>query len=168
MLERIMLGGEAEVPMKARDLMTTTLSTCSEDDSLARAAQIMWENDCGCLPVFEQSGRLVGMITDRDICMAAYTRGKALDADTVGSAMTRDVASCHADDSVGTVEEIMRDRQVRRVPVMEQSRMIGIITLGDLVRSTQMGALRATMAAPGVLKAAIGIYERRATMAAAE
>jgi CBS domain-containing protein len=153
--------------MRARDLMTSQVSTCSEGDALARAAQIMWDSDCGCLPVVDPAGRVVGMITDRDICMAASTRSGTLGGTTVGSVMTRDVASCHPDDSVATVESIMRDRQIRRVPVVEQGRLAGIITLGDLVRTTRSG-LRGTLSAPGVLRAAAGIYERRAASAAAE
>jgi Mg/Co/Ni transporter MgtE len=61
-----------------RDLMTTAVRSCTTGDNLQRAAQIMWESDCGVVPVVDRDGRLVGMITDRDICMAAYTQGKPL------------------------------------------------------------------------------------------
>jgi CBS domain-containing protein len=154
--------------MKARDLMTAHVAICAAQDTLARAAQVMWEADCGCLPVTDTSGGVVGMITDRDICMAAYTRGKLLDAVTVESVMCRDVAGCHPDDSISTIENTMRERQIRRVPVIERGRLVGIVTLGDLVRATQSGTVRATLSVPGVLKATAGIYERRGVSAAAE
>jgi CBS domain-containing protein len=60
------------------DLMTTNAKSCGTMDNLERAAQIMWENDCGVVPVVDGSERVVGMVTDRDICMAAYTQGQPL------------------------------------------------------------------------------------------
>lgn len=154
--------------MRAKDLMTTPVWSCSEQESLARAAQIMWESDCGCLPVTDASSRVIGMITDRDICMAAYTRGTPLGQSTVQSAMSRNVISCAPDDSVGTVEELMRSWQIRRLPVLDQGHLAGMITIGDLVRSTQTSAVRGTLAAPGVLKTMASITEKRAGRAAAE
>jgi CBS domain-containing protein len=64
--------------MKIRDIMSQDVATCREDDSLDRAAQLMWDRDVGSVPVVDGEGRPLGMITDRDICMAAYTQGEAL------------------------------------------------------------------------------------------
>src|SRR5260370_37373881 len=65
--------------MKVAELMVGEVTACSPDDALNRAAQIMWENDCGSVPVVDRAARLIAMLTDRDICMAAYTRGGGLE-----------------------------------------------------------------------------------------
>jgi len=67
--------------MKVEQIMTRIVHTCSENDTLNRAAQLMWENDCGCVPVIHGgngSGAVVGVVTDRDVCMGAYTQGRLL------------------------------------------------------------------------------------------
>ena len=78
--------------MNAGNLMTAGARTCSLIDSLNLAAQIMWENDCGCVPVVDDDGRAIAMITDRDICMAAYTQGKLLKDMPVSIAASRSLA----------------------------------------------------------------------------
>ena len=96
----------------------------------------MWEKDCGCLPVVDVAGRVVGMITDRDICMAAYTRGTPLGGETVESAMTRGVVTCGPEDTLGEVERLMKTAQVRRIPVVDDNaKLIGIISLSDMARA---------------------------------
>ena len=77
--------------MKVGDLMTKDVKACSQHDSLNRAAQLMWENDCGSVPVVDSDSKVVGMLTDRDICMAAYTKGIAL-KDALGR--QRNVTQC--------------------------------------------------------------------------
>lgn len=64
--------------MKVQDIMTADVETCRLDDTLDRPAAIMWERDCGVVPVVDDESRIVGMLTDRDICMAAYTQGRPL------------------------------------------------------------------------------------------
>jgi CBS domain-containing protein len=116
-------------------LMTPAPVTCSEHDSANQAARLMWEHDVGALPVVDEHGRLCGMITDRDICMAAYTQGKPLAGITVGSAMSHDVACVGPRDDASRVEALMRHHQVRRVPVVDESmHPLGIISLNDLAR----------------------------------
>ena len=91
---------EGSDQMRIEQLMTKSPKTCRPDSSLSHAARLMWENDFGCLPVTEgdESGRLVGMITDRDICMAAYFAGRALNEIQVADAMTKDVRACNPGD----------------------------------------------------------------------
>jgi CBS domain-containing protein len=121
--------------MHANDLMSYPAITCSASGPLSIAARLMWENDCGVLPVVDDSGRLVGMVTDRDICMAAFTQGTLLDAIETRSAMAPNVLACHADDSVESVEKLMKDGQVRRIPVIDDDhRPVGIVSLNDLAR----------------------------------
>jgi CBS domain-containing protein len=129
------LDGTLELTMPVRKLMKDNPRTCSPDDSLNRAAQIMWELDCGALPVVGADGGLAGIITDRDICMAAYTRGQPLAAMSVDSAMSRTVHSCSPDDSIGHASRLMADKQVRRLPVTNDGRLVGILTLADIARA---------------------------------
>jgi CBS domain-containing protein len=128
-----------EIPnMNVEKLMTTEVTTCSPDDTLQIPAQRMWENDCGFLPVVDRERRVVGVITDRDICMAAYLKGVPLGGASVTSAMSPDVYSCSPHATLGYVEELMRTHRIRRVPVVDAlGRLVGIITLSDLARRAQ-------------------------------
>ncbi len=105
--------------MNASDLMTRTVQSCSAGDSLWRAAQIMWEHDCGVVPVLDSEGRVIGMLTDRDVCMAAYTQGRPLADIPVGSAMAHQVHGVREEDPVDVVEGLMRRARVHRVPVLD-------------------------------------------------
>jgi CBS-domain-containing membrane protein len=119
--------------MKIDEIMTRDVRGISPDDTLGTAAQIMWENDCGAVPVIESDGRLVGIVTDRDICMAAQLQGTPLHESRVSSAMARDVKTCSPRDTPVTVQAIMQQNKIRRVPVVDaQGRLVGIVTLGDL------------------------------------
>lgn len=114
-------------------IMSTDVKTCSPGDTLARAARLFWETDCGAAPVVDEEGKVVGMITDRDACMASYTRDLPLSACTVESAMAKTVYTCAPDDSIQRVAEIMSDKQVRRLPVTEpDGKLIGIVSIADL------------------------------------
>ncbi len=130
--------------MNASDLMTKTVCSCSPDDSLQRAAQLMWEADCGALPVVDGENRVVGMITDRDIAMAAYTRGRALWEIPVHGAMAKHVHGVREDDSIDVIEALMSRVRVRRVPVLDgDGRLKGILSMNDLARHTQRSGRKA-------------------------
>jgi CBS domain-containing protein len=121
--------------MNTSQLMTTDVHSCFASDSLDRAANIMWENDCGAVPVIDTDNRVVGMLTDRDICMAAYTQGLPLSKIKVASAMSRHVFGVTEWDPIESVEALMRQARVRRVPVLDgRGRIRGILSLNDLVR----------------------------------
>ena len=121
--------------MKVSELMQRDVQACSIHDDLQRAAQIMWENDCGIVPVVDGEGRVVGMITDRDICMSAYTQGKALWEIPVSSAMAKQVHGVREDDELEAIETLMKRTQVRRVPVLDgEGHLKGILSMNDLVR----------------------------------
>lgn len=119
--------------MKANDIMTKDVYVCNQEDSLNEAARIMWEHDCGSVPIVDAARCVVGIITDRDICMAAYTQGLPLSSIRIESAMSHDVRSCQAEDSSESVEEIMMEHQIRRVVVVDaENGLEGIISLSDL------------------------------------
>jgi CBS domain-containing protein len=119
--------------MIIRDIMTTGVKTCQAEDSLLVAAKIMWDGDCGCVPVVDDETRVVGIITDRDVCMAALTQGVSLSSGRVASAMARDVECIYSDESPALAEAAMQRRQVRRLPVLDRAgRLVGIVSLADI------------------------------------
>ena len=121
--------------MNVQEIMTRPAVTCRPGDTLNTAAQIMWEQDCGAVPVVDDGGKLVGLVTDRDICMAALTRGSALSAIPVAHAMAKQVYACEVGDSVGAAELLMSDKQIRRVPVVDgDNRPVGLLSLADIAR----------------------------------
>lgn len=124
-----------KTPMQVQEIMSKPAVTCRPSDTLNTAAQRMWEHDCGAIPVVHDNGSITGVITDRDICMAAYTQGRALSEIPVSSAMAKQVFSCRAGDSIESVDRLMADKQIRRVPVLDASeRPIGIVSVNDLAR----------------------------------
>lgn len=126
--------------MKVERIMTREVCVCASDDSLNVAAQKMWEYDCGCTPVIstDGSGQIIGMLTDRDICMAAYTQGKALAEIPVSAAMAHKVIACKPGDDIRHAEALMRDSLIRRLPVLDENgRLVGIISLNDIAREAE-------------------------------
>lgn len=122
--------------MQVEQLMSQPAITCGPRDTLNTAARLMWENDCGVLPVVGDDDCLVGIVTDRDICMSAYTQGRPLSEIPVSSAMAKQVFSCHPQDSVAAAEQWMSKAQVRRMPVVDDdNHPIGVLSLNDIARS---------------------------------
>lgn len=117
--------------------MTRTPITCRPEHSLARAAQLLWENDLGALPVVDAEQKLVGMITDRDLCMASFTRGCSLGDHTVESAMARQVYTLDIKASIKKAHELFRKHQLRRLPVVDaKAALVGMLTVQDVARRT--------------------------------
>ena len=118
--------------MQVKELMTSDVRTCRPEEPLQRAAQLMWEGDVGCIPVVDNHQQVVGVITDRDICMAAYTQGSDLASRSVACGMSKQVHACGPDDSIAVAEERMRVQQIRRMPVVNGGRLVGMLSLNDL------------------------------------
>lgn len=138
-----------------RDVMSRDPVTVQPSDNLNRAAQLMWEADCGSVPVVDGQGSLLGMLTDRDVCMSAYTRGLALHELSVSGAMSTNLFTCKASDTLRSVMELMATQQVRRVPVLDdQGKLVGIVSLADvalLAQAPQSESREARVWVPGVL-----------------
>jgi CBS domain-containing protein len=126
-----------ERALEIADLMSRNVATCSPDDRLDVPAKLMWDLDIGCVVVINSGRRVVGILTDRDVCMATYTQGKAPQHVFVRETMAHEVFSCLPDDSLAEAEEIMRRHRVRRLPVVElDGRLVGILSLNDLARES--------------------------------
>ena len=121
--------------MHLKEIMSQPVVTCPVDSTLDVPARLMWEFDCGVIPLIADDGRLAGIITDRDICMAALSQGKPLHQTRTSSAMTARPVACHVDDAVEAAEQLMREAQVRRLPVIDgEGRPVGVVALSDLAR----------------------------------
>ena len=121
--------------MKVAELMTRNVQSCTPETNLAAAAMQMWDGDFGTLPVMDDEGNLIGMITDRDICMAAATRHEDIANIKVGDVITRQVESCSPEMSLRDALHIFENARVRRLPVVNRDeRLEGILSLTDIVR----------------------------------
>jgi CBS-domain-containing membrane protein len=128
---------EKELPMQVENLMSKEVQCVAPEDSLAYAAQLMWDHDCGCLPVCSPKDgaerRTIGVLTDRDVCMNALFEGKPLRDLRVSAAMTKEVHACQPSDTLAQAERVMRNARVRRIPVLGNGQtLIGMISLADL------------------------------------
>jgi CBS domain-containing protein len=121
-------------------MMATDVCTCSPEATLHDVAEAMWKNDIGCVPVVDHSGRVIGMITDRDICMLAYRRKARLDELQAHEAMSSILLTCTPDDTVHEVEILMSANKLRRLPVVDDDgRLCGIVSLNDVARAAPKG-----------------------------
>jgi CBS-domain-containing membrane protein len=115
--------------------MTRSVKTCGPEDSLEVAARLMWENDCGCVPVTDDSGHPLAMLTDRDVCMAALTQGRTLAEIRVKSAMSGSLHAVGPRDPLARAEHMMQEFQVRRLPVADaDGHLVGLLSMNDIAR----------------------------------
>jgi CBS domain-containing protein len=121
--------------MKVRDIMTSAFVSCQKETDIGTAARLMLEGRFGTLPVVDTQGTLVGIITDRDIAMAAATRQRNASHIAVHEAMSQHVRACFADDELSAVLKQMEERRVRRLVVMGATgQLAGIVSIDDVVR----------------------------------
>ena len=120
--------------MKVKDLMTATPCYCGPEANLGTATELMWNNNCGFLPVLSVEGQLIGVITDRDICIALVTRNCLASQLTVALVMSGKLYSCGPDDDIHTALQIMSEAKVRRLPVRAQNgNLVGVLSINDIV-----------------------------------
>ena len=129
--------------MQLREVMRRDVEVVRPDTSLAEAAHKMDELNIGPLPVCD-GDRLVGMVTDRDITVRATSVGKDPRSTPVREAMSQDLAYCYEDQDVQDAAALMREKQIRRAPVLNRKqRVVGIVSLGDLASENQQGRVSA-------------------------
>jgi CBS domain-containing protein len=126
--------------MKVKDLMTTEAQAIGASQSLSDAACLMWEHDIGCVPVVDDSRKVLGMLTDRDIAMSAFLNGKTLGDIASATARSKNAVCCSEDDDVETVMKQMGSNQVHRMPVVNGDAMlVGILSLNDCAKAYRSG-----------------------------
>lgn len=127
--------------MNVRDVMTKTVSCCGPQDSLETVALLMMDNDCGSIPVTNELGQPIGMITDRDIAIAAAARHKALWELNAEDFLTgRPVSRCVADDDILAALNTMQRERVRRLAVVNGDGEIqGMLSLDDVIACAERG-----------------------------
>ena len=119
--------------MKVKDLMTTDVRSCTPGTTVAEAAHLMWEGDCGILPVVDD-GELVGVVTDRDMYIALATRNTLASQLKVGAVATKKLVTCAPEDDVHSALATMRQARVRRLPVVGfGGTVLGILSMNDIL-----------------------------------
>lgn len=118
------------------EMMHAEVVTCHPSDTLNRCAQIMWDEACGCVPVVDEDTRPISIVTDRDVCMAAYIQGKPLSEIAVSSAMSKRLFLVGASETVAAAEAVMRRHGVRRLLVVNHDGLlVGVLSFDDIVRN---------------------------------
>lgn len=120
--------------MKVRDVMTQPVISCTTDTNVGTAVQLMWEHNCGLLPVIGCDKKLKGVVTDRDICIAMGTRNRAAGELKVGEIATQKVYTCKPNDEIHEALDTIANNRVRRLPVVnDQGEPQGILSMDDIV-----------------------------------
>ena len=127
--------------MTVKEVMTKPIATCRLDTNLAEATALMWENNCGILPVLSETGQLAGVVTDRDVCIALGTRDVRSSALSVQDVINRQPRVCKTNDDIHTALWQMSEAKVRRLPVVNDDAMVvGIVSMDDVVLNAQHDA----------------------------
>ena len=120
--------------MKVKDAMMGTPYYCQLDTNLGSAAELMWNGNCGFLPVMDANGEIVGVVTDRDVCIGLGTRNRLPGDVTVREVMSNRLFACSPEDDVHVALRTMQEGGVRRLPVIVQNgTLVGVISVDDLL-----------------------------------
>ena len=131
--------------MRVVDVMTGTPYFCAPEANLGIATELMWTGNCGFLPVVESAGKVVGVVTDRDICIALGTRGQPAGDVPVGEVMTQKVYFCSPADDIHAALNTMSERRVRRLPVLAKDGiLVGVVSMDDVILHAELGILGKT------------------------
>ena len=147
--------------MKVKDVMTPDAKAIWLTESLADAAKEMWQNDCGVLPIIKDGRKVVGMITDRDICMATAIRDRNPSSISVEEVMNAVVYAAEPEEDVEQALQTMREHRVRRLPVLDlQGELQGIVSMNDIVlKAKERNGKRPQIAYADVVKTYQAICE---------
>ncbi len=121
--------------MKVNECMCHDVLWVNPNTSVCECANLMAEHKIGCIPVCDQSQKVVGMITDRDILLRSVCCDKDAKATPVSDIMSTDVCCCDANEYLDTAEKLMSKNQVRRLPIIENNKIVGILSIGDISRN---------------------------------
>jgi CBS domain-containing protein len=142
--------------MKVSEIMMRTPAGCTRETNLGAAVEIMWNRNCGFLPVVDERGCVNAVVTDRDICIALGTRNRLPGQITVAEVARKEVVSCQPNDDIRTALATMREAGVRRLPVVDwEGKLQGVLSMDDVVLRMQRERFTeySTNELVGVLKA---------------
>lgn len=126
--------------MIVKEIMTHNVTTCHPNATLESAAILMWNGDCGTVAVIDDESKVIGIITDRDICMAVALQHKAASEIQVQEVMSRNLFTCQPENDIMSALKIMSFQKVRRLPVTNDSgHLEGIISIEDLIARAERG-----------------------------
>jgi CBS domain-containing protein len=126
--------------MKVKDVMMRTPASCEATTNLGAAVEILWNRNCGILPVIDSQGNVLGVVTDRDLCIALGTRNQLLGDVTVGQVVSGKVFTCKPDDDIRDALNTMAREKVRRLPVVNDAGQLeGILSMDDIVLHSEGG-----------------------------
>jgi CBS domain-containing protein len=129
--------------MKVKEVMTQSAVCCGPETNVGRAVELMWNRNVGMLPVVDNDGKLIGVLTDRDICIAMGTRNRLPGELPVGEIAIREVFSCKPNEDIHEALYEMGNHQVRRLPVVnDQGVPQGVLSMDDLIVHSELGKLR--------------------------
>jgi CBS domain-containing protein len=122
--------------MLVSDIMKKPPATCKTHDTVTDAAKIMHEHRCGFVPVVDPHGAVVGVVTDRDVCLTVGDKNRAMTHVSVQDAMSNHVFSCYADENVKTALATMAKRHVRRLPALDRhGHLQGVLSIDDVIQA---------------------------------
>ena len=149
--------------MKVKNVMVSPAISCRPDTNLGVAAEMLWRQNCGILPITNIQDRVIGVVTDRDMFIALATRNRLAGELTLGDVTSGRVYSCKPDDDIHIALATMSEHGVRRLPVLDaEGKIVGIVSMDDVVKQTQMGD-RAELSSREVVHALQGIYAPQRT-----
>lgn len=145
--------------MKVKDVMVGTPVSCSDQTNLGAAVEMLWNRNCGILPVTISDGKVYGVVTDRDICIALGTRNRLPGDLNVGQVMTGKLFSCSPEDDIRTALATMRTEKVRRLPVLNRDGVLqGVLSMDDVVYHVGDTKKTAELSYEDVVRTFKGIY----------
>jgi CBS domain-containing protein len=152
--------------MKVKDLMTQAAVCCAPAANVGEAVELMWVHNCGMLPVVGTGGKLEGIVTDRDISVAMGTRHRLAGELTVGEIATKNVVTCKPEDEIHEALQTMAEKQVRRLPVVnEEGIPQGILSMDDIITHGDLNKWQGCceLSAEEIIRALKRLYGQRAS-----
>ena len=126
--------------MKVQDLMSKSAISCRSETSLAAAGAMMWEHDCGILPIVDEAGKVTAVITDRDICIALSTRDAPSSQITVGDVVKPNALVCAPEDDIHVALKRIGEGKVHRLPVVNsEGILVGLLSINDIILRAEKG-----------------------------
>ena len=154
--------------MKVKDVMTPSAVCCGTGTNVGAAVELLWVNNCGMLPVVGKDQRIQGVVTDRDIAIAMGTRNRLPGEITVGEIDTKKVLMCKPEDEIHEALQTMAEKQVRRLPVVDNEGIpLGILSMDDIITHGDLGKWQGSceLSAEEIIRALKKLYGQKFSLA---